>query len=353
MKFIKFFALAAIFATIFVSCEKQELELNTKPEFTNNQTVDAQFDLSQVKVYENMLWFDNVELFNKTIDKLNNMDSDMRLTWEQNIGFVSLNSVYQKYYQKIDFSEVDKNSIRLVELAPQLFVEDTINEEIFVQETYKISILNLILNKDFLYRIGNVVYKILPEYQLSTTVENYDLLKNTNDANNVKDAKIKVFDMNITELDIDEKNQNKSCKFQYTYSQNASGGKAYFINCAHTRVCWLRMWSYALPTYSSDYTSTTISKGFYVRTWGQKKYCGRFHNYRTALSLNVENITIAGNNYSENKTATSKSLEYHVVYSTETFSGYSNSAYKNYFSSYDVKASSRGIGSDWVKLKYR
>ncbi|MEA3450973.1 MAG: hypothetical protein U9Q83_03610 [Bacteroidota bacterium] len=355
MKKLLWFSAIVLFAIIINSCEKQELQNKTDEQNKFEELNIVAEDLPKLKTFDGMIWFENAEQYSKVSKILSTMSFEEKIKWEESIDFVSLNSIYNKAYDELN-STINKDYFNtILSKYSHLFNIEKLNNDITLTDKYCITSLTNICNDKNLYRIGDLVYKILPEIELMTNHNNYKELLLYDESNTTKNTKLEnilVFDMNIQKNRYYNNTEQKSSAFQYNYYQNSDQAKAYFINADHNRVCWIELFRYAIATYSQTLNETKIEKGFTVKTWGQKKVWNTWFKYNTPLTLNVIKISIAGKNYSNYSTKTAKILSYGKIYNSVTHNGYLGSGSHDHFSKYRAKATSQGISGYWVDVSY-
>jgi len=190
-----------------------------------------------------------------------------------------LNSLYEKAYEEIEKANTEDEFAETIKRYENLFHLD--NNEFGEKELFEnIKLDKNVLNIQNIYRIGDRLYKIIPEYIVSTTIENYESLNNISNFNT--ENKNLVFYKIDTHREFVENNTKTEDKWGANkYAQ--SGNYRCYIELSTS------------VTFSNDYyyTTTYVHKYVNIKAYGKKKnWLGKWVRYKTRLSIFAYNLYI-------------------------------------------------------------
>ena len=130
---------------------------------------------------QDILTFKTTEEFNSTVQKVNSMKTDERISWEKSQGFKSFGTICNDFYATInpqDFKTIKeiedfvaKNNDKI-----QIYVNKDGDKYCEVQEFDNSA--RYLMNKEKMYIVGSTVVKQFLEGTVSTDIANIDVLKN-------------------------------------------------------------------------------------------------------------------------------------------------------------------------------
>ncbi len=323
--------LIAVFAT---SCEKEKLQTNNQIQQQEKQLELESLtyqDMPELKVYEGMLCFESEEQFEKVISILSNMTEQELDEWEQKVGFTSLRTKYNNAYDELDNAISVQNKNDLIAKHSDLFKLEKFGDDIRIVEKNISTSYKYISNTRRMFLVNDKAYKTIDNYLLETDKNNFDILINRNDINNlpqcVKTNKIFLYSEDILNPITKGSSSNQ---YQYTYYDNAYHAYGYFINIDTKRACYLKI----------DNCPFTLGGSYYeLKTWGEKKYLGSYHRYKTNLGLKRIKVVVEGHTYGYKHYSATNSRE---IWKQYFYTPQSNCCNDKPFTTYYVKATSRG-----------
>lgn len=277
--------------------------------------------------------------------------------WEQKIGFNSYRSKLNKIYRNLDNAKSKSEAKRFLDKDILKIEKNRFNEKELI-EIIDVPHLKAICNPDGLYRIGPSINKVMDNYCITA--------KKFKDLSKWK---------NYTEKDVDRLTNKKGYKvYRYVPSDDDNpggggsddpkdqtidepdykGGEARIKNSSKTRACYIKFYRSYNVTFDAyqGYYRTTLSAG--VKAYGKKKGWFGWRRYKTSLTLKDIscNATFFG--------AESFSLDYRhknntrVIYFDHTEEYIDDEPVQTvpFFNSFSGKATSRGVGANWVSLSY-
>lgn len=258
---------------VFIGCENQEL----KTDENNSESLIEQVtsnDLPDLKIEDGILYFENNEEMILTLEILNSMSENEIKNWEASIGFQSMQRLYDEAYNEIDEAKSENELLAIVEKYNDLFYID--KNEIGEKELFeKIKINKQIQNEDMIYRIGDDLFKILPNYIVSCKYEYLSELKNISEkAENSP---------NFIFSEIVPLNNTKTAN-NYGASTNVISGK---------KQCYFDLYTYISFGVDNYYTTMYVSKYMTAKTYGKKKTFGIWRRYKTKLDIFFYNLYIS------------------------------------------------------------
>lgn len=141
---------------------------------------------SDYVVVDGVLTFSSDEACQRTVEMVNKMTEEERLTWEKSINFRSLGTIADQFYYSIDFDKFSS----LEELigffhnnGDKLVVENKNGEYSFGPSRMG-NVNRHIINQDGIYAIGNMAYKELNNRIVSAPISKIDELKVISDTRN-------------------------------------------------------------------------------------------------------------------------------------------------------------------------
>lgn len=150
-----------------VSCDKEEVSI------TDNTKVTEQ----------EILTFATQEEFELTLAKVNAMTKEERLLWEKEQGFKSFGTICDEFYESIDFESLKSidmlktmDTNKLIKIYS--FEKETIIEPIEIDAKER-----FLMNKNKMYIVSNMVFKIVDSKQISTSISHIEALSEINSFN--------------------------------------------------------------------------------------------------------------------------------------------------------------------------
>jgi len=164
----KSFLIAAIFALFFASCQKED---GFKTE------VKAGEENPQIKMLDQMLYFEDETQFHATIQTLLKKKSTELDVWEKEIGFTSLRSFHNNLSEELENIQKKEQFFQFLDKNKGYF-EVILNEknEPEIKTIVEGIVLPTIANKDGLFRIGNKISKITKHFLITSDIQNYNEL---------------------------------------------------------------------------------------------------------------------------------------------------------------------------------
>lgn len=157
----------AIMLFALVSCDKEEVSI------TDNTKVTEQ----------EILTFATQEEFELTLAKVNAMTKEERLLWEKEQGFKSFGTICDEFYESIDFESLKSidmlktmDTNKLIKIYS--FEKETIIEPIEIDAKER-----FLMNKNKMYIVSNMVFKIVDSKQISTSISHIEALSEINSFN--------------------------------------------------------------------------------------------------------------------------------------------------------------------------
>jgi hypothetical protein len=218
---------------IFVSCDKEELSMDT------SQTIKE----------TDILTFATLEDFEKTLEKVNSMTKEERLAWEKENNFSSFGTISEQYYEILklnDYKTIDQLKNNSDEKLINIYKEAG---DFYIEPSEFSSRYKYVMNKDKMYIISNRVFKIIDSKPYSANLTEYKMLKSIENVND------------YTSVFIFDSNNQKSGLFKVKYLEErdssivgSSGGNGYKTKVAiQTENFWA-----SFPTRTQIETEFTI-----------------------------------------------------------------------------------------------
>ncbi len=163
----------AILASIFTSCDKEEVTLNEQQSVSRNE----------------ILTFATQEEFVSTMTKVNSMTKEERLEWEAEQGFKSFGTICDEFYSLINpksFKNVDEVKIFVEENSDLIELYIDTNNEIYCIPKEFYNAERYMLNKDKMYIIGTTVYKKFDEKLIATNTINFSEIYSAQKISDIK-----------------------------------------------------------------------------------------------------------------------------------------------------------------------
>lgn len=347
LKFI--FSTLLIISVLFFSCQKEDslTEItNETPETFEQKSLELNYnnltiaDVPKIETFDKMLHFKDNNQYEKLTSILANSNETELDNWEKQIGFVSLRSIQNHIYDKLENvkSEIEiRNFLAKYDNVFELYLNEDNEQEI--RPIVDGLVLPILINENGFFRVGNTVSKVTSDYIISTDITNYEMLKNITN----KDAAT-IEDNEIFSVKKHTVRSYRGCG----HGSNAS------VTSGKRRV---KIWFIVENNGSGNIYR--YDSGIKVR--GYKKVLGIWYWYKTNLTLYASEYTVTypssfsnGWIYKEKDISVAhQSRETTVIRATKLLSSfyYNGSSYPSYyFNSYDGSASSRGVGSNIVRL---
>lgn len=158
--------LFAIIIALFSSCEKEQIETNLEKE---------------------ILVFSSFEEYHNTVQKTNAMNEVELALFEDSIGFVSFGRKCDEIYNSInpdEFKSIDE--IKSFVMKNNEFMEliSDYTKDLYCLPKEFNNNSRYVLNKDKMYIIGDIAFKLIENSLVSTKVKNIEALKETNSIEN-------------------------------------------------------------------------------------------------------------------------------------------------------------------------
>lgn len=151
---------------------------------------------SDYAVVDGVLTFSSDEACQRTVEMVNKMTEEERLTWEKSINFRSLGTIADQFYYSIDFDKFSS----LEELigffnnnSDKLLVENESGEYSFEPKEQG-NINRYIVNKDGIYAVENTAYKEMDGQIFSASIDNIRALQSVS---NRDEENQQIFDKSV------------------------------------------------------------------------------------------------------------------------------------------------------------
>ena len=348
------------------SCDKTEVTPSSCLEKSEEAEVVANIesyenltlaDMPQLEVRDEMLYFANSEQYFKTIAIVSKMTDEELDKWEQELGFVSLRTMQNKIWDKIEKIEEIEVVRNIIEQNSEYFKFELIKDNVEILPIVNDVIYASICNEKSMYCLKKQFTKIIDEHVI------YSVNKN---------KVSRITEKNISEIDSEVKIYN------YVVSNNTKNNFGSF----EMRDCFRdedggyckkwnsdRMAFLEIETYKYSGSDNEKSWMFFVtaKAYGKRRYCDKYwRRYYTNLTMRNVNCRIL---YPAEKIGTGwkyEPIDVLILAGSRSVNNkrklligplafkyveYENGATPPLpvFTNIEGEASSRGVGSMWTK----
>ncbi len=349
----KILVLAIVLISIgFIGCKKQIGE-NQKND-NNLQRVNEEnsaVQMPKLKIFKGAIKFKSIEQFQKTINVLDNMTDNERISWENKFNFYSLDRKIENIYDDLDNALSKKEFLSIINQNKDLFRIEVIGGDTVLTEKIDNPMYKYISDENAMYIISNKAYKVIGNKILVSDSKNFDKVKKIKSCNNLyKDITVYKEHKSI----IKEKEQKKSQNFQYTGYINNMGAYAYFVTQRkkHRKLKYYRI----LCMKVINYTGSPYGPYYQIKIWGLKYNFGCWYRYRTNLTLNRKHAEIDGKIWGFKQYFATNSREIWKQYFYKPQSARPFEEKYDWkgkpFTNYSFSATSRGITGYYVRVNY-
>ena len=141
---------------------------------------------SDYAVVDGVLTFSSDEACQRTVEMVNKMTEEERLTWEKSINFRSLGTVADQFFYSIDFDKfsTQQELINFFNTNSDKLVVETKNGEYYFEPIKMGNANRYIMNQHSLYVIGKIAHKELKTGVMSAPISKMEELKAISDTRN-------------------------------------------------------------------------------------------------------------------------------------------------------------------------
>lgn len=279
--------------------------------------------------------------------------------WEKQLGFVSLRTIMNQAYLELNEAKTRADIDKIVTANKCVFklIKNNQNEDEII-EIIKAPVYLAICNSKGIFIENEKVTKVTRTYTLQTNVKNISKIETFSDDNiesfqNKKEYSIckYILDENIEELNPSDKGSD------VTESLTKYHGLKYHEN--NRRRCYIDFSAVNLRGTSADYKYTISTYYSIVSIYGKKRVLGVYYRYNTDLTLFNASFGVArtdGLNWPEVSLSTINADDTREIKRSYYYGTIStlipNWTPTMYYSSYNGKATSRGIGTETVEISF-
>ncbi len=319
---------------IFQSCEKKQLIENNKNEVSDELSYS---DMPELEIKDGMLYFDSEDEYFQTVRILPNMSEEELDQWEAKLGFLSVRTIQNNFYQELE--SLDEESVTEQEIENLVnkykdYVEIVINEDgereivPFIDD----AVYKGIANANLMYQTGNYINKVFNGIIYSSSVEKINTIKELDNNNHyLSNAKKFVYET-----------KSKTAKMTATYIRDEAW-------CSSDRKVKLEMKTrmYAFnPGYGGDYQYVWE---VLANARGYKKTACVWSNYKNSLEFKevYGEIYVSNNNQSSFSIPNKSKKRVRSIEGRWAKTYSSGQGYLGFVRAHG-KASSRGVGNNWA-----
>ena len=150
-----------------VSCDKEEVAITDSTKVTEKE----------------ILTFATQEEFEQTLAKVNAMTKEERLLWEKEQGFKSFGTICDEFYESIDFESLKSIDMLKILDTNKLLKIYTYEKETIIEPIDIDAKERFLMNKNKMYIVSNMVFKIVDSKQISTRISHIEALYEINSFN--------------------------------------------------------------------------------------------------------------------------------------------------------------------------
>lgn len=152
---------------VFSSCDKEDVIMN------NPVALET----------KDILTFSTQEDFDNTLAKVNAMTKEERIAWEEKQGFKSYGTISDEFYESIEFESI-KSIFQLKSMdIDSLLNIYTCEGETIIEPKEIDANERFLMNKNKMYIVSTMVFKIVDSKQVSTHITQIDALNEINSYN--------------------------------------------------------------------------------------------------------------------------------------------------------------------------
>ena len=131
------------------------------------------------------------------------MTKEERLAWEKEQGFKSFGTICDEFYETIDpesFKSSEEVKAFVAKHSDKIGLFKNSSNETYCEPLSHDNLFKNIINKDGMFIVGEKVNKVIDNVLISTSLSNYEILKNNNDITSFSNKKL--FDTKKTSRNI-------------------------------------------------------------------------------------------------------------------------------------------------------